>query len=81
MMAQRVPKARMAEPKPVTCHFVEGYEVQRGDEFIRLTSWVHLETVEYAPPEQRIVGRHAMPISVARKLVRDLRKALARGGH
>ena len=80
-MGERARKARMAEPKPVTCHFIEGTEVERGDEFIRLTGWICLETVEYSPPEQRIVERLAMPTSVARKLVRDLRKALARGGH
>lgn len=81
MMAQRTPKARMAEPKPIECLFIEGTEVERGDGFIRFTGWDCLETVEYAPPEQRIAQRYAMTTTAARRLYRDLRRALAEGGH
>lgn len=80
-MAQRIPKARMAEPKTIICIFVNGFELERGEDFVRFTGWDYLETVEYSPPEQRIVQRYAMPLSAARKLYRDLRKVLAGGGH
>lgn len=72
---------RMSEPKPVPCHFVEGVTVEVRDEFIRVVGWIDLETVEMDRPERRIVVRAALPTMVARALIRDLRKAVAKGGN
>ena len=74
-------KARLAEPVPVPSLFAEGADIERGEEYVRLVFWTCLETVEYAPPEQRIVMRAVMPTGVARRLLRDLRKTLSRGEH
>jgi hypothetical protein len=61
--------------------FIEGIEIEVGDTFIRIVGWVQLQTVEYQPPERRIVARAVMPMSTARALIRDLRKGMAKGGH
>lgn len=74
-------KPRFSEPKPVPCHFVEGVTIEVRDEFIRVVGWIDLETVEMEAPERRIVVRAALPTMVARALIRDLRKAVARGGN
>lgn len=73
--------ARMAEPDPVPTFFVEGAVIERGEDFVRLVFWTCLETVEFAPPEQRIVIRAAMTPNSARRFQRNLQKALAGGGH
>jgi hypothetical protein len=71
---------RLSEPLPVDCHFIEGVTIEVRDQFIRVVGWIDLETVEMSEPERRIVLRAAMPTMLARELIRDLRKAVARGG-
>lgn len=81
-MAESIPAPRMTEPVPVPCNLVEGTVIEVRDEIVRIVGFVDLETVEDGePPERRIVVRIAMPAIVARALVRDLRRATARGGH
>lgn len=80
-MADRIDALRMTEPTVIPCIFVEGVEIEVRDEFVRLVGWIDLETAEGHEPERRIVVRAAMPSLVTRALVRDLRKAVARGGH
>lgn len=81
-MADAVSEPRLTEPEVVTCHFVEGIRIEVRDEFVRIVGWIDLETVEAgADPERRIVIRASMPITVARALILDLRKAVSRGGH
>lgn len=72
---------RLTEPMPVDCHFVEGVTIEVRDQFIRVVGWIDLETVEMSAPERRIVVRAAMPMTLARELIRDLRKAVAKGGN
>lgn len=73
---------RMTEPETVPCTFCEGITIEVRADFIRIVGWIDLETVGYETmPERRIVARAAMPTTVARNLIRDLRKAVARGGH
>lgn len=71
---------RLAEPILRDCHFWQGVEIETGPDFLRVSAWVQLETVEFSPPERRIVARAVMTTDGARELVRVLRKALARGG-
>lgn len=71
----------MTEPTPVDCHFVEGVKIEVRDEFLRIVGFIDLETSENGEPERRIVVRAALPTLVARALLRDLRKAVSRGGN
>lgn len=80
-MAEKIAATRLTEPEIVTCHFVEGVRIEVRDEFIRLIGWIDLEVTEDSDPERRIVVRAALPITVARALIQDLRKAVGRGGH
>ncbi len=79
-MIDVIQPARIAEPVTVPCIFVDEIDLELGDAFVRIVGLVRLETVEFAPPEKRIVARAVMPLSVARELIRDLRVRLARGG-
>lgn len=81
MMGEDGRPPRMTEPKPVDCHFLEGVEIEVRDEFVRLVGWIDLSTAERGEPERRIVVRAALPTVVLRTLIRDLRKAVARGGN
>lgn len=74
-------KPRLTEPEVVHCILCEGVTIEVRDEIVRLVGWIDLETVEYAEPERRIVARAALPLLVARALIRDLRRAVARGGN
>lgn len=81
-MAEKINPPRLTEPAVVPCHFVEGIRIETRDEFVRIVGWIDLETVEDGiEPERRIVFRAAMPTTVARALILDLRKAVAKGGH
>lgn len=81
-MAEAIDPPRVTEPEAVPCIFCEGITIEVRADFIRIVGWIDLETVGYeAVPERRIIARAAMPISVARELIRDLRKAVARGGN
>lgn len=80
-MAIIVTAPRMTEPEVVHCHFVEGLSIEIRDEFVRLVGWVDLGVAEDNDPERRIVVRAAMTPTVARALIRDLRKSIGRGGH
>jgi len=80
-MAREIKQPPMTEPALVPCHFVEGANIEIRDEFVRIVGWIDLETAEGWMPERRIVVRASMPLTVARALVLDLRKALSRGGH
>lgn len=73
---------RMTEPQVIDCVFCEGITIELHDDVVRIVGWVDLEVVGYETvPERRIVARAVMPTSVARELIRDLRKAVARGGN
>lgn len=80
-MAQSITPAPLTEPEIVTCHFLEGIEIEMGDDFVRIVGWIYLHTGDLTGPERRIVARSVMPTRVAREVVRDLRKAVARGGN
>lgn len=71
----------MTEPKAIDCHFVEGVSLEVRDEFVRLTGWIDLDVTPGEALERRIVVRAAVPTLVARALIRDLRRAVARGGN
>lgn len=70
----------MTEPKAIDCVLCEGITLEVRDELIRAVGWVDLETVQGKATERRIVLRAAVPTLVARALIRDLRRAVARGG-
>ena len=79
-MGEALPTAHMTEPEPIGCHFVEGIAIEVRAEFVRIVGWIDLETVsDDSTPERRIVVRAAMPLSVARLLIRDLRHVMVRG--
>lgn len=80
-MADVIVPAPLTEPEIVACHFWEGIEIELGDDFIRIVGWINLQTADLTGPERRIVARAVMPTRVAREVVRDLRKAVARGGN
>lgn len=80
-MARKTNPPRLAEPEIVPCHFVEGVHLELRDDFVRLVGWIDLETSDDQEIERRIVVRASMPLTVARVLILDLRKAMARGGH
>lgn len=71
----------MTEPKTVACILCEGVTIEVRDELIRVVGWIDLETVEGRAVERRIVLRAALPTLIARALIRDLRRAMARGWH
>ena len=80
--ADLIEPAPMSEPEVVSCRFIEGVEIELRPEFVRIVGWIFLEVnEESAAPEKRIVLRAAMRISVARELIRDLKRRLARGGN
>lgn len=65
----------LTEPIIATDVFATGIDIEPINGDVRLIAWVtHAE-------EHRIVARLVLPDSVARALIRDLRKALASGGH
>ena len=80
-MAEVIPTAPLTEPKVVECTFCEGVYLEVRDDMVRMVGWLDLETAADGRPERRIVLRAVLPTVVARALVRDLRKSLARGGH
>lgn len=80
-MAERLEIPPLTEPAVIDCHFIEGMSVEVRAEFVRIVGWVQLDTTGDGYPERRIVARAAIPISVARALVRDLRRAIGTGGH
>lgn len=81
-MGEAVEPPHMTEPEPVDCHFVEFVAIEVRDEFVRIVGAIDLETVqEGMPPERRIVVRAAMPLTVAKALIRDLRHVLVRGAN
>lgn len=65
----------LTEPLVVADAFATGVDVEVINGDVRLIAWV-----DHAD-ERRIVGRLVLPDSVARALVRDLRKALASGSN
>lgn len=80
-MAEVIPPAPLTEPIVIECVFCEGVYLEVRDDFLRIVGFIDLERTADSQPERRIVIRAAMPTIVARALVRDLRKSLARGGH
>lgn len=80
-MAEVIVPAPLTEPEIIPCHFWEGFEVELGDDYLRIVAWIYLRTGDLTGPERRIVARAVMPTRVAREVVRDLRKAVARGGN
>lgn len=65
----------LTEPLVMLDAFATGIDVEPINGDVRLVAWVdHQE-------ERRIVGRLVLPDSVARALVRDLRKALSHGSN
>jgi ribosomal protein S25 len=74
-MAEDEKDPPLSEPIIVTDVFATGVDVERVDGEVRLIAWVtHSD-------EHRIVNRLVLPDSVARALIRDLRKALASGSN
>ena len=80
-MGQAIDPPLMTEPMPVPCHFIDQVAIELHTEYVRICGSVELETVrDGSPPERRIVARIAMPLRVARALIRDLRHAIIRDG-
>ncbi|MER9912839.1 hypothetical protein NKJ71_19625 [Mesorhizobium sp. M0050] len=63
----------LTEPLVVADAFATGVDVEAINGDLRLVAWVD------HGQERRIVARVVLPDSVARALIRDLRKALASG--
>lgn len=80
-MAEPDVPAPLTEPVVVDCVFVEGAVLEVKSDVIRIVGWISLEATEGSQPERRIVVRAAMPTVVARGLIADLRRAVARGGN
>lgn len=81
-MAQDLKDVPLTEPIIINCIFVEGVGVEVKDGFVRFTAWTELTAIEYGgAPERRIVNRVAVPEVTARRLLRDLRKALMQPEH
>jgi hypothetical protein len=80
-MAEEPKPPRMTEPVTVPCLFCSGVEIEMGPTFVRIVGFVDLETVEYSPPERRIIARVVLPSDTARELLRSLRKQLNQGHH
>lgn len=80
-MAELIIPAPLTEPEIVECHFVEGVYLEVRDDILRLVGFIDLERTADSQPERRIVVRAAMPTIVARALIRDLRRAVSRGGN
>jgi hypothetical protein len=76
-----IPASPLTEPKVVDCVFCEGVILEIRDDVLRMVGFIDLETAADGKPERRIVVRAAMPTIIARALIRDLRKSLARGGN
>jgi len=81
MSGEEIPVPPLSEPQLVPCLFATGIEIEVLHGAIRLVGWVDLPTADSGMPERRIIARMVMPEQIARELVRDLRKLLARGGH
>ena len=80
-MAEVIPPAPLTEPVIVECNFVEGLYLEVRDDVVRVVGYIDLERTADSQPERRIVVRAAMPTIVARALIRDLRRAVSRGGN
>lgn len=80
-MAGQIVPAPLTEPEIVQCHYIEGLHLEVRDAVIRIVGWIDLEVTADEQPERRIVVRAAMPTVVARGLIADLRRAVARGGN
>lgn len=65
----------LTEPVVALDIFATGVIIEPVNGEVRLTAWVEVSG------ERRIVARLVLPNTVARALLRDLRKALAKGGH
>lgn len=77
--AERPPKT--TEPLPIGCAFLDGVEIEVRTEFVRIAGYIDLQTADRGESERRIVMRAALPTLVARALIRDLRRAVAREGN
>lgn len=72
-MPDETDKPPLTEPLVIADAFATGMDVEVINGDVRLIAWVtHAD-------EHRIVARVVLPDSVARALIRDLRKALASG--
>ncbi|MBZ9922211.1 hypothetical protein LB579_31525, partial [Mesorhizobium sp. BR1-1-7] len=75
MMAEEDKDPPLTEPLIVGDAFATGVDIESINGDVRLIAWVtHAE-------EHRIVARIVLPDSVARALIRDLRKALSHGSN
>lgn len=81
MIGEAERPAKMTEPTPIGCAFLDGVVIEVRDETIRFVGFLDLETAERGEAERRIVVRAALPTIVARALIRDLRRAVSRGGN
>ncbi len=65
----------MTEPIIVPCLFVTGLAVEAEESFVRIVGWVDLPEAGY-DSERRIISRVVLPESVARLLIRELRRVV-----
>lgn len=65
----------LTEPIVISDVFCEGIDIEHINGVVRLIGWVTHQD------EHRIVSRLVLPVSIARALTRDLRKALATSGN
>lgn len=72
-MTDETDKPPLTEPIVIADAFCTGADVETINGDVRIVGWVDHQD------ERRIVGRLVLPDGVARGLVRDLRKALAKG--
>lgn len=80
-MANGAHQPPLTEPVIVPCLFCTGMEVEVTADFVRIVGYVELPALGMDQPERRIISRVVMPNEIARELIRDMRKALAGGGH
>lgn len=74
-------KRNITEPETVHCLFCSGIHLELIEGCIRLVGYADLDMVEYEQSERRIITRVVMPTGTARQLLRDLQRALSKGGH
>ena len=72
----------LTEPQIIDSPFVNGTFIAVEDGVVCLTSWTRVHTYEaHCQAERRICSRITMSNAQARRLVVELQRALAQGGH
>lgn len=73
--------APLTEPTIVTSSFCTGTAVEARDTYVRIVGWEQLPDLGGEMQERRISCRTTLPTAVARELIRQLQRAVAKDGH